>query len=369
MNIAFDGTTLTPQQTGVGYYTEHLLHHLVVEAPEDHFTVVSNDKLTTSLSLPDRVRVFERYRFPVRHVWMQLVAPLLLAQLRIQVAHFTNGFIPLIQRIPTVVTIHDMTLRQFPHLHPPRRRLTRALVEVAARKADAVVTVSESARQDILRITGIPADKVHVIAEAAAPAFLPIDDHNKLSTVRKRYGLPERFVLFVGTIEPRKNLPRLIQAYGKLRAAGGLPHKLVCVGPYGWGYQAVRRMVEDLGLQDDVLLTGYVPFQDLAAIYNLSEIFVFPSLYEGFGLPVLEAMACGIPVITAANSSLTEVAGECAELVDPGKIDSIAEALHRLAAQPERRKELSALGLSRIGRFSWKRAARATLGVYRKVAG
>ena len=225
------------------------------------------------------------------------------------------------------------------------------------------------ARQDILRITGIPADKVHVIAEAAAPAFLPIDDHNKLSTVRKRYGLPERFVLFVGTIEPRKNLPRLIQAYGKLRAAGGLPHKLVCVGPYGWGYQAVRRMVEDLGLQDDVLLTGYVPFQDLAAIYNLSEIFVFPSLYEGFGLPVLEAMACGIPVITAANSSLTEVAGECAELVDPGKIDSIAEALHRLAAQPERRKELSALGLSRIGRFSWKRAARATLGVYRKVAG
>ncbi|MFQ5854596.1 MAG: glycosyltransferase family 4 protein [Anaerolineae bacterium] len=365
MRIAFDGTTLRPYRTGVGYYTEHLLHHLLHEAPEDEFVVVSNRSVHTSTPLPDGVRVFEGHRFPVRNVWMQTLLPIALGAIRPNVAHFTNSIIPLAKRVPTVVTIHDMTLNLFPHLHPLRKQvLTRPLVTLAAHIADAIITVSHSARQDILRLTGMPAGRVHVIHEAAAPAFRPIRDRTLLESVRRRYGLAERLILYVGTIEPRKNLPRLIEAYARLHRAGDLQHQLVCVGPHGWGYQEVQRSIEALGLRDAIRLTGYVPFADLAPLYNLSEIFVFPSLYEGFGLPVVEAMACGTPVIAAGNSSFREIADGAVETVDPLRTDAIAEALLRLSHDADRRRELRRNGLLRAQEFSWSRAARETLAVY-----
>ena len=369
MRIAFDGTTLRPYQTGIGYYTEHLLVHLLSEAPEDEFVIVSNSEVTTSLPLPDSVRLFEGYRLAVRNLWMQLLAPLVLQIVRPDVAHFTNAIAPLLTRAPTVLTIHDMTLTLFPHLHPRRRLLTRPLVSLAARRADAIIAVSQTARRDILRVTGVPKARVHLIREAAAPVFRPIHDEDLLEKIRHRYNLAEKFILFVGTIEPRKNLPRLIQAYGMLRKSGFSSHQLVCVGPYGWGYREVRKIIDFLNLEGAVRLTGYVPFEDLPSLYNLSEIFVFPSLHEGFGLPVIEAMACGTPVITARNSSLAEITGGCAEFVDPEDIESIAQALRRLAQDSERRRELRQCALQQARRFSWRQAARQTLAVYRNVAG
>jgi glycosyltransferase involved in cell wall biosynthesis len=369
MRIAFDGTTLQPHQTGVGYYTEHLLRHLLLEAPQDEFVVLSNRPVWASSPLPDRVRILPGYRFPIRNVWMQTLLPAALGRIRPDVAHFTNSIAPLAKRVPAVITIHDMTLNLFPRLHPLRKQvLTRPLVALAARQADAIITVSYSARRDILRLTGVPAHRVHVIHEAAAPAFQPIHDRECLESVRHRYGLGERIILYVGTIEPRKNLPRLIEAYGRLHRAGDLPHQLVCVGPQGWGYQEVQHCIDALELGEAVRLTGYVPFADLAPLYNLSEIFVFPSLYEGFGLPVIEAMACGIPVITAANSSFREIVDGAAEAIDPLKTDAIAEALLRLSQDAERRRELGRNGLRRAQEFSWARAARETLTVYREVA-
>ena len=368
MRIAFDGTTLKPYQTGIGYYTEHLLHHLVAESPKDEFVIVSNRKITTSLPLADRVRLFERYRFPVRNVWMQLLAPLVLETVRPDVVHFTNSISPFLMRAPTVLSLHDMTLRLLPHLHPPRRRATRPLIKLAMRRAEAIITGCESSRNDILRLMRVPQDRVHLIRYAAAPAFRPSLDKNLLETIRRQYHLSEKLILFVGAIEPRKNLQRLIQAYAQLRKWGDLSHQLVCVGPYGWGHRAVRKLIHDLNLDGAVRLTGYVPFKDLPALYNLSEIFVYPSLYEGFGLPVVEAMACGTPVITAQNSSLGEITGDCAELVNPEETESIVEALRQLVFNPERRRQLSELGLKRAQLFSWQRAARETLAVYRKVA-
>lgn len=368
MRIAFDGTTLRPQKTGVGYYTEHLLQHLLREAPADEFVILSNRSVRTSAPLPDRARVLPGYRFPVRSVWMQTLLPAALHTMQPDVAHFTNSIVPLVKRVPTVVTIHDMTLDLFPDLHPLRKQvLTRPLVALAARTADAIITVSHSARQDILRLTGAPAGRVHVIHEAAAPAFRPIQNCTLLESVRRRYGLAERVILYVGTIEPRKNLPRLIEAYAHVHHNGDLPHQLVCVGPHGWGYQEVRQCIEALNLGDAVRLTGYVPFTDLAPLYNLSEIFVFPSLYEGFGLPVVEAMACGTPVITARNSSFREIADGAVEAIDPLETDAIAEALVRLSNDVDRRRELGRNGLLRAQEFSWSRAARETLIVYRAV--
>lgn len=373
MRIAFDGTTLRSPQTGVGYYTEHLLQHLLQEADaDDEFLVLSNRTVETSTCLPlngqDAPHVVDTLRFPIRNVWLQTLLPLSLRRLSPTIAHFTNSITPLLDRTPTVVTIHDMTLNLFPRLHPLRKQLlTRPLVAFAARQADAIIAVSHSAKNDIVRLASVPAERVHVIYEAAAPAFRPIRDAALLDQVRRRHSLADRIILYVGAIEPRKNLPRLFEAYAALHHSHELPHQLVCVGPFGWGYEEVQRCIETLGLQQAVRLTGYVPFEDLAPLYNLSEIFVFPSLYEGFGLPVIEAMACATPVITARTSSFSEIADGAVETVDPLQTESIADALLRLSRDAERRRELGQRGHRRAQKFSWTRAARETLTLYRDV--
>ena len=371
MRIAFDGTTLTPGRTGVGYYTEHLLQHLAREVATtgDELVVVSNQPIDTQVPPPPHVRIHQGHRFPIRIGWMQMRAAAALATVRPDVAHFTNGMIPFGSPVPTVVTVHDMSLRLYPRCHPVRRLLlNRPLMHFAIRQASAIVTVSHSARRDLLSLHGVPPDRVRVVHEAASPVFRPIADRAMLESIRARYSLPERFVLYVGTIEPRKNLVRLMTAFTNARRAG-MPHQLVCVGPYGWASRDLSGHIERLGLGDAVHFTGYIPFEHLPAIYNLGEFFVFPSLYEGFGLPVVEAMACGIAVLTSNTSSLGEVAADAAATVDPTDTDAIADAMLRLSGDPDLRRELSTRGLRRARTFSWTQTARDMLAVYHQAAG
>jgi glycosyltransferase involved in cell wall biosynthesis len=367
MRIAFDGTTLRPGRTGVGYYTEHLLHHLGREAGDDEIVVVSNRPVDTTRTLSSRVRVVSsRWRAP-RMVWMQTLAPRLLRGLQPDVAHFTNGMIPMASPVPTVVTIHDMSLTLYPRYHPPRRvLLNRPFVNLAARRADAIITVSQSAKRDIVRVYGLPPERVHVVHEAAAPSFRRISDGRELSRVRLRYGLDDRFVLYVGTIEPRKNLPRLIDAFAARRKAGDLPHQLVCAGPYGWLSGDLEERIARLEIAPAIRFIGYVPFDDLPALYSLAEMFVFPSLYEGFGLPVIEAMACGTPVIAGAVPALAEIAGGAIEQVESLDAEALGDSMVALARDGARREQLAGAGLSRARSFSWERAARETLEVYRR---
>ena len=197
--------------------------------------------------------------------------------MRADIAHFTNGIVPLASPVPTVVTIHDMSLTMYPRYHPPRRVvLNRPLVDLAARRADAIITVSQSAKQDIVRLYGLPPDRVHVVHEAAAPSFHPIDDARELEPRASLYALPDRFILYVGTIEPRKNLPILIEAFAKRQKSGDLAHQLVCAGPYGWLSRDIEERIDRLQIAGAVRFTGYVPFDDLPALYNLAEMFVFP---------------------------------------------------------------------------------------------
>jgi glycosyltransferase involved in cell wall biosynthesis len=371
MRIAFDGTTLTPGRTGVGYYTEHLLQHLAreVEATGDEIVVVSNQPIDTERPLPPHVRVHEGHRFPVRIGWMQLRAQRALDALRPDIAHFTNGMMPVASPVSTIVTIHDMSLRLYPRCHPVRRLLlNRPLMHVAIRQAASIVTVSESARRDLLRFHGIPADRVSVVHEAASPAFRPITDRAWLDRVRSRYGLPSRFLLYVGTIEPRKNLLRLVEAFAQARRRG-IPHHLVCVGPYGWSSRDLAGRIDRLGIAGAVHFTGYAPFEDLPVLYNLGEFFIFPSLYEGFGLPVVEAMASGLPVITSSTSSLGEIAADAAVTVDPLSTDAIANAIVEVAADDLLRRDLSERGLRRAQAFSWTQTAKEMLAVYHRAAG
>ena len=366
MRIAFDGTTLRPGRTGVGYYTEHLLHHIVQEGPDDEVVVVSNRPVDTTRPLPSRVHVDAPSSRIPRLVWMQTLAPRALRRLHPDIAHFTNGMVPLASRVPTVVTIHDMSLTMYPRYHPTRRvTLNRPLVDLAARRADAIITVSQSAKRDIMSVYNLPADRVHVVHEAAAPSFTRVEDASILARVRKQHGLPERFILYVGTIEPRKNLPSLIEGFAKRHLSGDLPHRLVCAGPYGWLSRDLESLLDRLKIRHAVHFAGYLPFDDLPALYSLAEMFVFPSLYEGFGLPVIEAMACGVPVVTGDVAALNEVGGHAVERVASLESESIGDAMTALARDAARREELKRLGLARAQTFSWRRAARETLDVYK----
>jgi glycosyltransferase involved in cell wall biosynthesis len=369
VRIAFDGTTLRPGRTGVGYYTEHLLHHLAREGTGDELIVMSNRPVHTTRPLPEHVRMAASSWWAPRMVWMQMLAPRTLSRLQPDVAHFTNGMVPLASPVPTVVTIHDMSLTLYPRFHPPRRvLLNRPFVDLAARRADAIITVSQSAKRDIVRLYGLSPERVHVVHEAAAPSFRPITDRAELDRVRQRYALADRFILYVGTIEPRKNLLKLIEGFAARRKAGDLPHQLVCAGPYGWLSGNIEKRIDHLRVADAVRFTGYVPFDDLPALYSLAEMFVFPSLYEGFGLPVIEAMASGTPVITGQVAALTEVGGGAAERADRLDAGTLGDAMVALARDRERREHLISLGLARARTFSWERAARETLDVYRVAA-
>jgi glycosyltransferase involved in cell wall biosynthesis len=355
MRIAFDGSTLRPNRTGVGYYTEHLLHHLArTAAPGDELIVISNCAADTTTPLPPRVRVMHDARRIPRMLWMQTRVPGMLREIGADVAHFTNGMMPVVCPVPSVVTIHDMSLRLLPKLHPPRRvMLNRPLMDLAARRADALITVSESAKRDIVDLYHLDPARVHVVYEAAAPQFQPVVDRAELDRVRRKYRLAPRTILYVGTIEPRKNLPTLIDAFAKGRRRGALDHQLVCVGPYGWLSRGIDALIAQSAVGDAITFTGYVPFEDLPGLYSAAELFVYPSMYEGFGLPVIEAMACGTPVITGRAAAVAEVGAHAVEPVDPLDSDTLAAALCRLAADPERRSALAPAGLARADRFSW----------------
>jgi anaerobic magnesium-protoporphyrin IX monomethyl ester cyclase len=369
MRIAFDGSTLRPHRTGVGYYTEHLLRHLAASAaPGDELFVISNCPVDTTTPLPAGVHVMHDTRALPRMVWMQARVPGMLREIGADVAHFTNGMMPLASRVPSVVTVHDMSLRLLPRFHPLRRvLLNRPLMDLAVRRADALITVSESARREMLELYGLDRRRVHVVYEAASPRFHRVTDAAELDRVRRTYRLGARTILYVGTIEPRKNLPTLIEAFARRRRSGDLDHQLVCVGPYGWHSRGIDEQIARSEVADAITFTGYVPFDDLPALYSAAEMFVYPSMYEGFGLPVIEAMACGAPVITGRAAAVAEVGARAVEHVDPIDANTLGDALCRLASDRERRAALASAGLSRAEQFSWARAATETHAVYRGV--
>ncbi|MFN8472658.1 MAG: glycosyltransferase family 1 protein [Anaerolineae bacterium] len=360
--IGFDATALRGAKSGVGYYASNLLTHLVQEDDEHDYLLLSNRPVEAEAG---GRRLPPRYAFPNRSIWMQMVLPVALRAEQPVLCHYTNFTAPLSSQTPFVVTIHDMTLSLFPRLHPMRQHVVmRPFVPMIAQRAAAIIAVSQSAKSDIVRLLGVPDSKVHVIYEAAAPRFRPVSTV-KVADTRERYGLHGRYILYVGTIEPRKNIVRLVEAYARLKA-DGLPHKLLLVGKLGWDYKPLYQRIEDLGLQDDVIFLGYVPSDDLVSLFNLAEVFAFPSLYEGFGLPVIEAMACGTPVVTTEAGSLGEVAGDAALTVNPLSVKELADALTAVVSDATLASTLRQRGLARASQLSWRETARQTIAVYRQ---
>jgi glycosyltransferase involved in cell wall biosynthesis len=239
-------------------------------------------------------------------------------------------------------------------------------------RADLILADSENTKDDLVELLGVPRSKVKVIYPGVDERFRPIKDELALNDVRERYELPSRFILSLGTLEPRKNLVRLIEAFSLLSLLSPFPFpfsplSLVIAGGKGWLYEDIFRKVEELGLGERVVFTGFVSDADLPVIYNLAELFVFPSLYEGFGLPVLEAMACGTPVVTSNSSSLPEVVGEAGLMVDPMDVEGLAEAMWRALSDHPLRERMIRSGMRRARGFTWEKSAEELLSLYKEL--
>jgi glycosyltransferase involved in cell wall biosynthesis len=279
---------------------------------------------------------------------------------------------PLFPPCPIVASIHDLAFEHLPHTFKRRSSMQmRLTIRHTAKRAAQIITLSEYSRRDIIETYGIEPDRISVTPAAASPSFVPVTDQTELARVRNIYGIERDFILSVGSIQPRKNLSRLISAYSRLRRAqpGAKLPQLVLVGKCGWLYEETLRTIKELEVNESVILTGYVPQAHLQAIYSGAVCFVYPSYFEGFGLPPLEAMKCGTAVIVGNTTSLPEVVGGAALLVDPFSVDEIASAMEQVMKDSKLRSQLRAKGLERAKLFDWRDTARKTLVVYKKAAG
>jgi glycosyltransferase involved in cell wall biosynthesis len=281
------------------------------------------------------------------------------------VFHATEHLLPRFKKVKTVFTLHDLIFKHFPQHHLPRNRIFLNLaMPHFLRRADAIICVSEHTKRDAIRLYKIPEEKLRVIYEAAHPRFHPIAKATFYSLIQK-YNLPEKFVLTVGTIEPRKNLTTLFEVLSQLEDRT-LP--LVVIGKQGWLYDETYRKLRQLGLAERVKFLGFVPDEDLPAIYSAASVFVFLSVYEGFGLPPLEAMACGVPVVSSNASSLPEVIGEGGILLPPLDVRAWREAIERVMSDTTLHRDLSQRGLTQAAKFSWRTTANETQSIYRQIA-
>ncbi len=352
-------------KSGVSHYTAHLLDALSKQDGGWRWALLSSRPPASPI--PANVELASGWRIHNRSLWIQFALPLIVSRLQPHLCHFTNSIAPLYLSCPYAVSVYDMSLYLYPRLQPQRSLwLVRTILPAVTRRAAAVITVSESSKKDMVRLLGLPADKVHVIHGAAGGEFRLIQDPAELERVKRKYGLDAPFILSVSTLEPRKNTARLVAAFSELRRRGRR-EQLVLVGQLGWHYRPLLKQIEQSGVKDAIRLLGYVPGEDLPAIYNLARVVAFPSLYEGFGLPIVEAMSCGVPVLTGNTSAMAEVGAGAALLVDPFSENEIEQGLHRLLTGDSLRDELREAGLVRAAQFSWIGAAAQTLAVYQKI--
>lgn len=365
----------TYRGAGISRYIRNLISHLLLASDGERFTVfLGDDNLPPDWlradSLTPVVSRLPTVRPPVRVAWEQLIQPLEVRRRGIGVLHSMGYVKPLVCRCPSVVTVYDLSFLICPEAFNRSNQLYLSLLtRHSARTANRVIAISMNTKADLVRLLGVPPERISVVYPGVEECFRPIEEGPLLEQFRRRRQLPERFILFFGTLEPRKGADKLLEAYAKLRKETDLPHSLILGGAKGWLYDRIFARVRELGLEESVLFAGYVRQEEQPLWYNCADLFVYPSIYEGFGFPPLEAMACGTPVITSNASSLPEVVGDAAQLVEPGDATSLYEAMASVLTDKSRRRQMRERGLARAGTFSWSEAARMTLDVYYAVGG
>jgi len=352
MNIGIDASRAARgQRTGTENYSLHVIRELVGLGSMHQFTLYFNQPPCPGL-VPDMPNVRKRV-IPFPRLWThaRLATEMLLHAP--DVLFVPSHVLPLAHP-PAVATIHDLGYRYFPETHTQRaRRYLEWGTRHNARASRLIIADSRATRDDLMKFYGVPESKIRVAYPGLRPDLDPVRDPGLVKAALDRYGIREPYALYVGTLQPRKNLVRLIDAFARVPE----PCVLVLTGKKGWLYAEILRRAESLGIGHRVVFTGYVPDEDLPALLSGASLFAFPSLYEGFGMPVLEAMACGVPVVCSDSSSLPEVTGDAALLVPPTDTDALAAAMNRVLTDEGLRRALIARGLERAREFTWSRCA------------
>lgn len=359
------------RSAGIHHYLYNLLAHLPSAAPDLRLTVYLGEGQvdlggTGGGSVQVKRSGWPTGRPEARIAWEQLRLPWAAQRDRLDLLHAPGFVAPLAAPCPLVVTVYDLSFLRYPaYFRLPNRLYLRLFTGLSCRRARRVIAISHSTKRDVIERFGLAASQVAVVYPGSEPRFRPLPQA-QVQAFRAAHQLPDEFVLYLGTLEPRKNVAALVRAFARARRPG---LKLVMAGGQGWKTDEMHRALRETGLEGEVILPGYVPDEDKPLWYNAARLFVYPSEYEGFGLPVLEALGCGVPVITANASSLPEVAGEAACLVPPGDVEALAEAMNALLGNAAQRDELAGRGPQQAARFSWPAAAQRTAEVYRQAVG
>lgn len=341
-----------------------------VDAEHDYVVFAGDRNVPSGYLFNDRWRIavsrLPTNKRPLRILWEQVVLPWSVLRQDADLLHALAFVGPLVCPRPQVITVYDLSFLLYPAVfNRINRYYLSTMMPLAVRRAQRVIAISESTKRDLVRLAGVTAERVDVVYPGLEPGISRVEDAQALASFRNRRNLPEHFILFVGTLEPRKNVAALIQAYSRLRKRG-VTQALVLAGSRGWRDGEIFAAIEQSGVAEHIILPGYVARDELPLWYSAAEAFVYPSLYEGFGLPVLEAMACGAPVVTSNVSSLPEVAGDAALLVDPADVAALTDAIAGVLGSAALRAEMQRKGIAQAATFTLQRMACATRNVYER---
>lgn len=375
MKIGLELQSTAKNKTGIGWYTQKLVEHICVDKQFEYegyiFNFINRNKIehiNKQENITYKTNVLLPYSI-YRRIWNYVpISYNNMFMSKADVYHFFNYIVPPRLNGRVIVTVYDMVYKKHPDTmeEATRLRLEKEL-KSSVHRADIVITISENSKNEIIEYLGIDDKKIRIV-----PPGIHLDDYEKRLTsdiktqVKVKYNLPDKFILYLGTLEPRKNIETILKAYNQFKKENTRV-KLVMAGSKGWKYESIFQVAQELGLEKDVIFTGYVDEVDKWAIYKMAELFVFPSLYEGFGMPVLEAMASGIPVITSNSSSLPEVVGENGCMVDPYDYLQISEYMNKIISDRAFKSELITEGLKRAKEFTWEKSAKKMLSIYKEL--
>lgn len=371
MRIGLDGYPLVSPKTGVGHYTFELAKELARIAPEHSFELIAPapfpGSVMTEIKTVPNLRTVSVATNVITRRWWAVGLPRYVHRARLDLFHGTNYEVPLGQRARNVLTIHDLSVWKYQDKHEPNMaRRARRRLPIMIRHAARIITPTNAVKRELCDQFNIEPQRVHVTPEAARRVFQRVNAEQS-SEVRRRLGIGDAFILYVGTIEPRKNLLTLLRAFRAILTDTTYRPQLVIAGSSGWLTAEFDRFLADAGFGDRVMLTGYLDDDALRALYSSCKLFVYPSLYEGFGLPPLEAMACGAPVIAGRIAAFEETLNGSALLFDPRDDHALAQTILRLMENDVERQALAESGLAQAAEFSWEQTAKLTLGIYEEL--
>jgi len=359
MKIGLSTEHIIEKETGVGDYAYNIISNLLSIDKKNKYYLIHNRKINKDIFNKTNNLIIPLPKIKPRELlWHFYTLPKKLEKLGLDIFHSTAQLNSISNtKYKKMITIHDLAAIKFPHTHNLYPRLSaKYILPKVISKSDKIIAVSENTKKDIINYFKVDKDKIEVIYEAAEKIFKPV----KTKKVLEKYNIDQPYILYVGTIEPRKNINLIIKAFQEIKR-NNLPHKLVIVGKFGWKYQSILTSLKG---SNDIILTGYVKKEDLPEFYSNAEFLVYPSLYEGFGLPPLQAMACSCPVISSNTSSLPEVIGNAGILINPKDKETLKSSMLKLIKDRSLISELKKKGLKQSKKFSWEESAKKTLNIY-----